>query len=273
MSVLRRAGEQMEARATGPSTRPALPRSSPSCAPDVESHGRERASASSKRQSRRGGDRREPSPRRSVERAAKRGLDVLGAGIFLLASLPALTLAASAIALEDGRPVLFVQRRAGRHGRPFRIVKLRTMKVNDADPEALGEVRASHALVLKVGAFLRRLKIDELPQLWNVLAGDMSLVGPRPTLPEQVARYDAFDARRLEVRPGLSGWAQVNGNVELSWQERILLDVWYVDHWSLALDLKILAMTVARVFARSGISCDGHATMPEFRGTGRDDAS
>jgi lipopolysaccharide/colanic/teichoic acid biosynthesis glycosyltransferase len=183
---------------------------------------------------------------RVVERAVKRGFDIVGAGLVLVVSLPALAVAASAIALEDGRPILFRQRRAGRDGRPFQIVKLRTMKVNQVDPEALGQVRTRHALVLKVGTILRRLKIDELPQLWNVLVGDMSLIGPRPTLPEQVVRYDAFDARRLEVRPGLSGWAQVNGNVELSWKERILLDVWYVDHWTLLLDARILAAT-ARV--------------------------
>jgi lipopolysaccharide/colanic/teichoic acid biosynthesis glycosyltransferase len=183
---------------------------------------------------------------RSFERAVKRGVDAVGAALLLAACLPVLAIAAAAIALEDGRPVLFFQRRAGRDGRPFTLVKLRTLKVNRIAPEALGQVRAGNALALRAGAVLRRLKVDELPQLWNVLVGDMSLVGPRPALPEQAARYDARQARRLEVRPGLTGWAQVNGNVELSWEERILLDVWYVDHLGLGLDARILAAT-ARV--------------------------
>jgi lipopolysaccharide/colanic/teichoic acid biosynthesis glycosyltransferase len=178
------------------------------------------------------------------QRAVKRGVDVVGAALLLAACLPVLTIAAAAIAVEDGRPVLFFQQRAGRSGRPFTLVKLRTLQVNRIAPEDLGQVRAGNALALRAGAVLRRLKIDELPQLWNVLVGDMSLVGPRPTLPEQAARYDAVQARRLEVRPGLSGWAQVNGNVELAWEERILLDVWYVDHFSLLLDARILAATL-----------------------------
>jgi lipopolysaccharide/colanic/teichoic acid biosynthesis glycosyltransferase len=191
-------------------------------------------------------NRHEPASAKELQRAAKRGCDVIGAALLLALSAPVLALAALAIALEDGRPVLFLQTRAGLRGRPFRVVKLRTLKVNQVAPSSLGQVRAGNALVLRTGAVLRRLKIDELPQLWNVLVGDMSLVGPRPTMPEQAEAYDANEARRLEVRPGLSGWAQVNGNVELTWEERILLDVWYVDHWSLILDARILAAT-ARV--------------------------
>ncbi len=184
---------------------------------------------------------------RTVQRAAKRGCDLFAAAFLLALSSPVLVLAALEILLEDGRPVLFFQRRVGVRGRPFRVVKLRTLRRNDIDPELLGEVRARHPLALRSGAFLRRFKLDELPQLWNVLVGDMSLVGPRPTLPQQTERYDAFATRRLEVRPGLSGWSQVNGNVELTWQERILLDVWYVDHWSLSLDARILLATASVV--------------------------
>jgi lipopolysaccharide/colanic/teichoic acid biosynthesis glycosyltransferase len=194
------------------------------------------------------GDRTEGVSRsRRIERIAKRGCDLVAAAVLLALFSPVLALAALAIVLEDGRPVLFIQRRVGLRGRPFRVAKLRTLKVNDLDPEVLGEVRARHPLALRSGAVLRRFKVDELPQLWNVLVGDMSLVGPRPTLPQQTDAYDAFQRRRLEVRPGLSGWSQVNGNVELTWEERILLDVWYVDHWSLSLDARILLATASVV--------------------------
>ncbi|HEY0022678.1 MAG TPA: sugar transferase [Longimicrobium sp.] len=177
----------------------------------------------------------------------KRVLDVLVSGAALLAASPVLALAAAGILLEDGRPLLFVQPRAGRGGRVFHALKFRTMRVHQVPAHQMAQVRAGDPLVTRVGSVLRRLKVDELPQLVNVLRGDMSLVGPRPTLPEQVAGYDAFQRRRLEVTPGLTGWAQVNGNTELDWPERILLDVWYVDHRSLWLDLRILARTLAVV--------------------------
>lgn len=175
----------------------------------------------------------------------KRVLDVLVSGAALLVASPLLALAALGILLEDGRPLLFVQPRAGRGGRVFQALKFRTMRVHGIPAHRMAQVRAGDPLVTRVGSVLRRLKVDELPQLVNVLRGDMSLVGPRPTLPEQVAGYDAFQRRRLEVTPGLTGWAQVNGNTELDWPERILLDVWYVDHRSLWLDLRILARTLA----------------------------
>ena len=179
--------------------------------------------------------------------AAKRALDVAVAGVVLLAALPVLALAALAVLAEDGPPVLFVQPRAGRGGRTFRVLKFRTLRVHGLAAHRMPQVRSSDPLVTRVGAVLRRLKIDELPQLVNVLRGEMSLVGPRPTLPDQVAAYDAFQRRRLEVRPGITGWAQVNGNTELSWEERILLDVWYVDHRSLGLDLAVLVRTAGVV--------------------------
>jgi lipopolysaccharide/colanic/teichoic acid biosynthesis glycosyltransferase len=175
--------------------------------------------------------------------ALKRGMDVAVSAALLVAAAPLLALSALAVLVEDGRPVLFRQARVGWRGRDFALLKLRSMRVHDAAPEAVGQVRGDHALVTRAGRVLRRLKLDELPQLWNVLRGDMSLVGPRPTIRSQVDAYDAFQRRRLLVRPGMTGWAQVNGNTEVSWEERIELDVWYVDHWSPWLDLRILAAT------------------------------
>jgi undecaprenyl phosphate N,N'-diacetylbacillosamine 1-phosphate transferase len=175
--------------------------------------------------------------------------DIVGAAAALLVLAPFVVVAAILIVVEDGRPVLYRQRRAGRGDRAFEVFKLRTMRVNSAAVAELGQVHGDHPLVTRAGRWLRRLKLDEILQLVNVLRGDMSLVGPRPTVPEQTAAYGDFERRRLTVRPGLTGWAQVNGGVAYSWPERIHLDVWYVDHASLLLDCKILAMTVA-VIAR-----------------------
>lgn len=175
--------------------------------------------------------------------ALKRGVDVLVAGAVLIVTLPVQVLAAIATFIEDGPPLFYRQRRAGLRGRCFDLLKLRTMRVHDTPAIDLGQVRQEHVLVTRTGRILRRLKIDELPQLLSVLRGDMSLVGPRPALPEQVELYDEYQRRRLLVRPGLTGWAQVNGNTELSWPERMLLDVWYIEHWSLWLDARILART------------------------------
>jgi lipopolysaccharide/colanic/teichoic acid biosynthesis glycosyltransferase len=152
--------------------------------------------------------------------------------------------------------VLYVQRRSGADGEPFDIFKLRTLRVHDVPAHRMAQVRAGDAMVTRVGRVLRRSKIDELPQLLNVLRGDMSMVGPRPTLPEQVERYDAFQRRRLAMRPGLTGWAQINGGTELPWEERIYLDVWYVDHWSLGLDARVLARTL-------GVVLGGERVRPE----------
>jgi lipopolysaccharide/colanic/teichoic acid biosynthesis glycosyltransferase len=174
----------------------------------------------------------------------KRVLDIGVAAVALALTLPVQLVAASAILLEDGRPVLFRQPRAGLGGREFRVIKFRTMRRNDIPPEQMGQVRGDHPLVTRTGRLLRRTKVDELPQLLNVVLGHMSLVGPRPALPSDLAGYDAYAWRRLTVRPGLTGWAQVNGSVVLSWPERILLDVWYVDHRCTRLDLAILVRTV-----------------------------
>jgi lipopolysaccharide/colanic/teichoic acid biosynthesis glycosyltransferase len=178
----------------------------------------------------------------------KRWIDLAVAVPGTLVSLPVVAATAVAIRLESpGNPV-FTQLRVGRDGRPFRLFKLRTM-VKDA--ETLGEglrIAEGDARITTLGGWLRRLSIDELPQLWNVVRGDMSLIGPRPTLQYQVDQYTPHQRRRLEVRPGITGWAQVNGRAALPWSERIELDVWYVDHLSWRLDLRILARTLPQVF-------------------------
>jgi len=205
-------------------------------------------------------------PRQSGWRlAVKRASDRTAAAVGLALAAPVLAAAALAIRASLGSPVLFRQERPGLGGRPFRVVKFRTMReATGPDGAPLPDSERLTAL----GRFLRSTSIDELPQLWNVLRGDLSLVGPRPLLVRYLPRYSPEQARRHDVLPGITGWAQVNGRNAISWEEKFGLDVWYVDHWTLALDLKILAMTVARVFRRDGISRDGHATMPEFTGLG-----
>jgi len=173
-----------------------------------------------------------------------RVFDIAIAVAAIVVTAPVLLVAAIAVMVTSRGSVLFQQARVGQFGRLFDVYKFRTMYVNDIDPITVGTVSSEHRLVTPVGGVLRRLKIDELPQLWNVLAGDMSLFGPRPTLLEQAADYDDVQRRRLQVRPGLTGWAQVNGNIRLSWDDRILLDLWYVDHRSLSLNLRILWKTV-----------------------------
>lgn len=197
---------------------------------------------------------------------AKRVFDVVGAGAGLVLLSPVLGVVAVVSLLALGRPILFRQVRAGYQGRPFRIVKFRTMKV----AESCGDVPLTDSQRLtRWGSLLRELSLDELPELWNVLRGDMSLVGPRPLLMEYLPLYSAEQRRRHDVRPGITGWAQVNGRNATEWGERFRLDTWYVDHVSLALDLKIVALTVRRVIAREGISAPAHATMPRFTGSAR----
>jgi lipopolysaccharide/colanic/teichoic acid biosynthesis glycosyltransferase len=175
--------------------------------------------------------------------------DLAVAGCALLVAAPLLAVSALAIKLEDGGPVFYAQRRVGRHGGDFALLKLRTMV---PDAERLG---AGYALdegdprITRVGRVLRRLSLDELPQLWNVVGGDMSVIGPRPTLRYQVERYDERQRRRLEVKPGITGWAQIHGRATLPWPERIELDVWYVEHRSPRLDLAILARTPLALFS------------------------
>jgi lipopolysaccharide/colanic/teichoic acid biosynthesis glycosyltransferase len=180
--------------------------------------------------------------------ALNRALDVAGAGAVLLVTSPLIGLAALAVKLEDGGPVFYRQTRVGRAGRDFELLKLRTMVV-DAEQQGAGyAIAQGDSRITRPGRLLRRLSIDELPQLWNVLRGEMSLVGPRPTLRYQVDRYDERQRHRLDVKPGLTGWAQVNGRAALPWDERIEFDLWYIEHRSTKLDLKILARTPLALF-------------------------
>ena len=194
---------------------------------------------------------------------AKRLLDVALAGGVLLAAAPVLLLAMLLVRWRLGAPVLFRQVRPGLHGTPFTIVKLRTMRdASDAQGNPLPDAERMTAL----GRWLRRLSIDELPQLLNVLRGEMSIVGPRPLLMQYLPLYSPRQARRHEVLPGITGWAQVNGRNALSWPERLELDVWYVEHRSFRLDCYILWRSLASVASGRGVSADGQATVQAFRG-------
>jgi lipopolysaccharide/colanic/teichoic acid biosynthesis glycosyltransferase len=177
-----------------------------------------------------------------------RALDATLAAAGLVLGAPLLALAAAGIKLDDGGPVLYRQTRVGKDGVDFELIKLRTMVVGAETKGAKLAVNQGDPRITRAGRLLRKLSIDELPQLWNVVRGDMSLVGPRPTLRYQVERYDAHQRRRLEVRPGITGWAQIQGRATLPWAERIELDVWYVDHRSPWLDAKILARTPLALF-------------------------
>jgi lipopolysaccharide/colanic/teichoic acid biosynthesis glycosyltransferase len=177
-----------------------------------------------------------------------RSADVAIAALGLVVSSPFVALAALATKLEDGGPILFKQTRVGRDGVDFELLKLRSMVV-DAESKGAGyAVDKGDARITRVGRFVRRTSLDELPQLWNVIRGDMSIIGPRPTLRYQVERYDDRQRKRLEVRPGLTGWAQIKGRATLPWDERIELDVWYVEHRSPKVDLRILLRTPLALF-------------------------
>ena len=204
--------------------------------------------------------------RRHSGDAAKRAFDLLVAGFALVLLSPLLLALAALVWWNHGRPVLFTQRRPGRNGRPFRLIKFRSMR--DATGPDGGPLPDAERLT-PFGRWLRRTSLDELPELLNVLKGEMSLVGPRPLLMEYLDRYSPEQARRHEVRPGITGWAQIRGRNALEWDERLALDVWYVDHRSMALDLTILARTVLAVLRQDGIAHQGHATMPQFEGPGR----
>jgi lipopolysaccharide/colanic/teichoic acid biosynthesis glycosyltransferase len=196
--------------------------------------------------------------------ALKRAIDLIGALVALVVLSPLLAVVAIAVRVRMGSPVLFRQERPGRDGHPFLMTKFRTMTDRRAPDGAL--LPDSDRLTM-FGRFLRRTSIDELPELLNVVRGDMSLVGPRPLLMEYLPLYSAAQARRHEVRPGITGWAQVNGRNAVTWDEKFALDVWYVDHRSTRLDLEILGKTITEVFGGEGVSAPGHATMEPFRGS------
>jgi lipopolysaccharide/colanic/teichoic acid biosynthesis glycosyltransferase len=202
---------------------------------------------------------------RSLGGFRERLVDVCGAIAGLVVFAPLLAAASIAIRLRMGRPVLFRQARGGRGGPPFLLYKFRTMA--DARDSA-GALLPDSERLTRLGRFLRRTSLDELPQLWNVLKGEMSLVGPRPLFAKYVDRYTPEQWRRLEVKPGLTGWAQIHGRNDLTWERKFELDVWYVENRSLSLDLRILAATLGKVLGRdpTGISQAGHATMPEYLG-------
>lgn len=200
---------------------------------------------------------------RSIQQALKRAMDVGIAAGGLIVLAPVMAVVAAVIWIWMGRPILFRQVRPGLFGRPFTLVKFRTMR-DASTPD--GRLLPDEERLTRLGTWLRRLSLDELPELWNVLRGDMSLVGPRPLLMDYLPLYTPEQARRHEVKPGITGWAQVNGRNAIGWEDKFALDIWYVDHWSLWLDLTILARTVVKVIQREGIGAGDIPTMPRFTG-------
>jgi lipopolysaccharide/colanic/teichoic acid biosynthesis glycosyltransferase len=199
-----------------------------------------------------------------MSRRLKRLIDVVVAVTLLVAAAPVLAAAAAAVALTMGRPVLFRQVRPGLHARLFTLLKFRTMR-DDRGPD--GSPLPDAQRLTRLGGALRRTSLDELPQLWNVLRGELSLVGPRPLLPEYLALYTPEQARRHDVKPGVTGWAQVCGRNTLTWEEKFRCDLWYVDNWSLWLDFKILGLTAVKVVRRDGVAEPAAATATPFRGS------
>jgi lipopolysaccharide/colanic/teichoic acid biosynthesis glycosyltransferase len=194
----------------------------------------------------------------------KRSIDIVLSLLALVVLSPLLLILAILVRTKLGSPILFRQSRPGLNGRPFQILKFRSMT---HEKGADGTLLPDAERLPKFGRFLRATSLDELPELWNVLKGEMSLVGPRPLLTEYLDLYSAEQARRHDVRPGITGWAQVNGRNALSWDDKFRLDVWYVDNQSLWLDMKIMWMTITRVASGDGVSQDGHVTMEPFRGS------
>jgi len=194
----------------------------------------------------------------------KRGMDVLVASAGLIFLSPLIALTAAVIRCNMGRPILFRQVRPGKNAKPFTLLKFRTMQDQF---DASGKLLPDAQRLTNLGKWMRASSLDELPQLWNVLRGDLSLVGPRPLLLQYLQRYSPEQARRHEVKPGITGWAQVNGRNAIRWEEKFRLDVWYVDHWSLWVDIRILWMTLWQALRREGISSADHVTMPEFLGS------
>lgn len=199
---------------------------------------------------------------------SKRLFDLLLALLVLLVTLPLMLVVAILLLVIQGRPLFFCQQRPGYHGEIFTLCKFRSMR---SATDRRGNPLPDEERITRFGKFLRASSLDELPELFNVLKGEMSLVGPRPLLVEYLERYSPEQARRHEVLPGITGWAQVNGRNVISWEDKFRLDVWYVDNWSLGLDLRILLMTVGSVLKREGINKPGHATTPYFMGSQEDE--
>jgi lipopolysaccharide/colanic/teichoic acid biosynthesis glycosyltransferase len=205
-----------------------------------------------------------------VHLTLKRILDILLTVLSCPIWLPGLAILAILVYLTDGRPILFRQLRPGLHGRPFYIYKFRTMT---EDHDSNGQLLPDAMRLTRTGRFLRSTSLDELPELFNVLKGEMSLVGPRPLLMQYLERYTPGQMRRHEARPGITGWAQVNGRNAITWEEKFELDVWYVYNCSVRLDLRILWHTLVKVLKREGITAEGYATMPEFIGSSHQESS
>jgi sugar transferase EpsL len=204
-----------------------------------------------------------PTRQRGWRFSIKRVFDGSAALCGLIVLSPLFVAVGVLVCLSMGRPILFRQHRPGRFARPFMLLKFRTMSDRrDASWKLLPDADR----LTTVGRLLRATSLDELPQLWNVLCGDLSLVGPRPLLMQYLPRYSPDQARRHDAMPGITGWAQMNGRNALSWEDKFLLDVWYVENWNFVLDLRILTKTLWRVLKRDGISSQGHSTMPEFMG-------
>jgi len=195
----------------------------------------------------------------------KRLFDLCSAIFILVLALPIMMITAIMVRLKLGSPVIFKQQRPGLHGKPFYVYKFRTMT---DERDVHGNLLPDEARLTSFGRLMRKFSLDELPQLFNVIKGDLSLVGPRPLLMEYLPLYTPEQARRHEVKPGITGWAQVNGRNAISWEEKFALDVWYVDNQSFWLDLKIIWLTFLKVIKAEGISQQGHATMEKFRGAG-----
>jgi sugar transferase EpsL len=200
----------------------------------------------------------------TYQRFLKRPLDIAGALVLLVLSFPILLIVGVIVRLSIGSPVLFSQMRPGLNGKPFKIYKFRTMTNAKGSN---GELLPDEERVTRVGQWIRGTSLDEFPEFYNVLKGDMSLVGPRPLFMRYLPRYSAEQARRHNVRPGITGWAQVNGRNDISWDRRLAMDVWYVDNLSLKLDVSILFKTVGKVLRRDGVAQEGHFSSPEFLGT------
>jgi sugar transferase EpsL len=199
-----------------------------------------------------------------IQHFIKRIIDVVFSIAVLLMLTPVLLITAIIVRAKLGSPVLFRQQRPGLSGRPFWLIKFRTMT---GERDSAGNLLPDDKRLPAFGKFLRSTSLDELPELVNVLKGDMSIIGPRPLMMKYLGRYSLEQARRHDVKPGITGWAQINGRNAISWEDRFKLDVWYVDNWTLWLDLKILLRTIAAIFKREGITQQGRATMDEFMGT------